>query len=989
MSSKVPFYTQTAILDRYTHSPNPAQDPVAVRVVLDMLRTRPDLRDYFFRSGPSAAWAYILWERGFFAAPPEPQKTEQGVVLPRWDVQDYLVTVASQVPDVVIKHVESVTGPSWYKSQAIRALCYIPAEMAETAVPKITEWLADPVLVTTIAGEASKLLVSLARNHRTDAAFSLFRALTTPFPPRAPKPLSVAIGIPANPGLDQLLEGRGGIPSAIDLLKVLDIQQLVQILEENLRAVLRLEAETAQVLGHENSSWWRSAIEDTDQDRSDSFKDKLLCALRDALETWVQEDAKSAETLVQQYLSEELGILRRLGLYILHSHPAIYPVLVVSELGREANLSDTDIHHELFLLLQHGYRYLMPTRQDTLVQSIVKGPPPGHVNELAIWAQTSLGIDPAEYAQHYSKSWIRDRLWMLRDDLTGHPKALLDSLVAETGVPEHPSFTRWTSSYFVQEVAPLTNQQLSEMPPATLAQFVKEWQTGPERGSGPQRVSYAGLANEVAGIIAANPYKYVDYLVDISSHRPEYADAILSRLADAKQVTSIPWQLLIELCERLLANDVLRLDTNRTYEGSWIAVRLAMVRLLEVGFANPERAILLEYLPQSRDILITLLDDPDPDLASDRPPEGWAGHNDPDTVALNTVRPSALAALIDYAVFSAKLVERDKDDTPKEAGVRRLEQIVSDALTRKLDRQADPSRALHSVYGRNLLRLYWLDKRWTESSIEQIFPEGEDEETVWFFVVAWDNFVTVNSFPVYMIDLLRPKYRRAIYNLKRGYVTRTILGPTQGLASHLVLEYLLSGYDLRSQAGHESLIVDYFRQVPPDARGSAAWACWRACAEHPSRLEAFWPKVRSLWEWRVQEASAANHPTDFDDEMRHFAQLFPVVPKTETITTLWPLMEALLPHIARYQRHDIGWESMEEYLSQEVERDPIRTIQFYSLMYKQTPMPEWFYRNDKARKIIATAAAHVDSRNDALALIDLLARKGDHQYRDIYERYAV
>ena len=174
-----------------------------------------------------------------------------------------------------------------------------------------------------------------------------------------------------------------------------------------------------------------------------------------------------------------------------------------------------------------------------------------------------------------------------------------------------------------------------------------------------------------------------------------------------------------------------------------------------------------------------------------------------------------------------------------------------------------------------------------------------------------------------------------------------------------------------------------------DTFRSAAWACWRACAEHPSKLEAYWPKVRSLWEWRVQEASTANHSTDFDDEMRHFAQLLPVVPKTETIATLWPLMEALLPHIARYQRHDIGWESIEEYLSQEVERDPVRTIQFYSLMHKQTPTPEWFYRNDKARKIIEAAAAHKDSRSDALALIDLLARRGDHQYRDIYERYAV
>jgi len=675
-SDRVGFYEQAALLDELHTWENIVEYATTLEVVLEMLQSRPDLRNYFFRSGPSAAWAHILWEHGFFATPPEPQKTEQGVMLPRWDVQDYLVTVASQVPDIVVKHVKSVTGPSWYKSQAIRAICYVSAERAETAVLKIAEWLADPALVTAIAGEASELLLLLARNSRTKAAFSLFRALIAPFPPADLKAISFAIGIPANPGLDKVLEGQRGAPSAFDLLKNLDIQQLVSILEDNLRAVLKIEAGAAQTPEYENSSWWRAAIEDTDQDRNDSCKDKLLSALRDALETWVQKDARTAETLVQQYLNESLGILRRLGLHILHSYPANYPELVVSELGKEANLSDVDIHHELFLLLQRGYRYLTPADQDILVRSIINGPPPEQVEELTTWAHTNRGIDPEEYAQRYTKSWTRDRLWMLRDGLTGQPKEFLDRLVAEEGVPEHPSFTRWTSSFSVQEVGPLTDQQLSEMPPDVLTQFVKEWQVSPERGLGPQHVSYVGLAGEVAGVIAADPYKYADHLIDIGTHRPEYAYATLSRFANAKEVTSIPWQLLIGLSEKLLADDAIRQDMSRTFERSWIAVRLAIVRLLEVGFKNPERAISLDCLSRARDILLALVDDPDPELADDRPPEGWAGHNDPATVALNHVRPSALAALIDYALFNAKLVEKKKNVASQDHGVGRLEPIV-------------------------------------------------------------------------------------------------------------------------------------------------------------------------------------------------------------------------------------------------------------------------------------------------------------------------
>ncbi len=136
-SEAVPFYAQTALLDRYIHSRNPAEDLDALEIVLELLRTRHDLRAYFFQNRPNAAWAPIFWEQGFFDEPPSPRESPAiGAFYPHWDVQNYLVSVAAQVPEVVLKHVLSIEGPGWYISQAILALCAIPVERTAESFPK-------------------------------------------------------------------------------------------------------------------------------------------------------------------------------------------------------------------------------------------------------------------------------------------------------------------------------------------------------------------------------------------------------------------------------------------------------------------------------------------------------------------------------------------------------------------------------------------------------------------------------------------------------------------------------------------------------------------------------------------------------------------------------------------------------------------------------------------------------------------------------------
>lgn len=993
--NEVPFYAQTAVLDRYIRSSDPAADPDALEVILAVLETSQDLRTYFFRSGPNAAWAPILWERGFFDNPPSPQETEAGYVLRHWDVQDYLINVAAEVPDVVVKVAESIEGQGWYISQAIRALCHIPGEQAEKLVPKIIERLDDPQISRLIAREVANLVVHLAQNNRLDAAFDLLHALTAPIPPSDMKRIGeMKWGAVAAPKFPDVRVAKRFFERDFRQVAVLDPERAVTILQEHLCTATHLEAEALDSPDFETRSSWRSAIKDSEQDILIDYRHELLRALRYSLETWVQQDAQVVEPLLKQYLRDGREILRRLGLHILHTFPTTYLALATDELRRVENLDDTGIHHEVFLLLQKGFPHLDAADQTALVAAICNGPPPARVKqwaERAHWAEQEGGVDAEDDVRGRVQLWIRDRLWMLKDYLSGKPAETLDRLVEEFGPPEHPEFARWFSGVFaVRDVAPIQEQELVQMSPEELVRYVQKWHPDPQQSFGPEQTTYRGLANLVANVILAAPQRYADQIASVILFRPEFAYALLNHVWESKPATSEAWESGIGACEILLGDQTVRNDMSPAFEISWTSVRSEIVRLIQLGLNNEQYRIPAHILPRVRDILLALLDDPDPDEVADRPPEGWLGHEEPATLAINRVRPRALLAVIEYASLWAQTPkETGQEPHAEESGSMRLEPVVREALSRKLDRLEDPSWAVHSVYGRYLPRLFWLDQEWVETHVDQIFPEGEDEDGVRYYVAAWDSYVIFNGFWSPLFELLRRKYERAIQNLGKGRVTQTHLDPQRHLATHVVWEYLLSQYDLGLPAGPQNLIKLFFQEAPPQACGEVPWFFWRVLEDNPNELETYWPRVRAVWEWRAREASAANHSIDFDDEMEWFAHLLLVAPQHETMVSLWPLLEALLPHVTRSERREEGWLTVEKYLAAEVDRDPARAIEFYRLMYDQAPQRRWYYyAREEARRIIEKAAADKKARHEALWLIDLLARRGNHQFQDIYDYYA-
>jgi len=982
-NTAIPFQAQTAVLDRYVHKVRIDTAAPAISTIIRVLQAHQELRDYFFSRGPSAAWAPVLWEKGFFTTP---ATSEEQQVRMLWDVQSYLIMVAQDASDIVLRHVRSVERPPAVVKRALQALCRIPAQEIIAVLPRLTAWLEDPSFGAVVAAELWETMVVLARADHMAEAFMLFRSLTRPMVANqgrgrdglhAPVQELASSRVPAR--LDPALS------VSLRLLTEKDTTQVIAALEEHLRVAEELVMTPRD---HGAMSWWRSAIEDTGQDLHDTYRDWLLATLRDSLEDWISRDASAAEPTVARYLTDTHAILRRLSIHLLRRFPTHYHSLISRVLVDDRYLNDFDLHHEYFLLLQQGYTHLTPPDQEKLVQAILNGPPPDTARSLAEWVQHAYGEEPDAYMERHTKVWIRDRLWMVQSLLDGRPAAVLRELLSEAGPPNHPEFTHHSTGGWVEEVGPLTDEEIADLSPDQLLAFIKRWQPRPQTSPTLRQESYSGLAGAVARVLIADLRRYGDSLLPLARHRPEYAYALIDLFTKNAKVNNVPWDHVIALCDQLLVDEEVRVDNKRGYSGGWSGVRLAIVHLLEMGLEPSNHAMPRDDLERVQNILLALVDDPDPDRASDRPAEGWAGHNDPATVALNHVRPMVLLALLTCAVQRAEVTLAESPGEARGPGPARLDPLLRAILERKLERTLEPSRGVRSIYGRCLYLLYWLDQHWTETTINRIMPLDSDDESVQLFVAAWDSYVIFNPLYINMLPLLRTRYERAIDNVSQGWITKTHLEPERRLAEHLVLVYLHVETESSFAPDSANLIALYYRKGTAEARGRAAWVLWRFCEDNKTKLDRFWLKVRALWEWRMHEAIAADHSVDFDAEMEWFALLLPVAAGRETIISLWPLAEGLIPHVTRSGQRSMGRDAIETYVGLEVERDPVRAIQLYRLLCEHSEPPMWYSATNERRIILEKAAADARSRDQALALIDSIVRRGDYGSRDIYERYA-
>lgn len=881
------FYWASKILDvvkRWDASVNTS----ATETVLEKLESREKLYNYFFDEETDTSWIQSLVDTDRFQSPPR-------------HLLAYLYDIASLHPDEVSFVIrEEITGLDRSEQALVVSIIQeLPLEYRVDLYDIVKDGLdeLEPRL-DMYYSRSAELAEDLVNGEYFDEGLNLIDSLLT-------------IRLEAEPeGRNEDIMGSYYLTSLFEegtLERLVENRpnQTLELFEEKLSDATTARAEAREKEVDDLYFFHQFAVSNfsiEEDDRNKPFE-LFVGLLRETVDVWFELfDVESQREKITEYLDSNV-ILRGFGFYLLREHSEDHTDLVGEELLDEENYRDIRLTKEFNLLLKHGFGSLPEDQQEEVVEVISSVPVRDSYERIAEERQDEFeDMSVEELVERRSDRWIRDRLWPIRDDLSEEAEQQLsDLLVQFEEEPEDPE-TSAIRGGFVSHESPEPRSELEEYSPNELINFCieepfeeQEWYESAQEGSGRtgsvEEIGRQGAAEEIADIILDNPERYATEIPRLRQAPASYSNRLLGhlrdRIEDEREILSSQEfrEALWELSESIVANTEEWPKHTRKRVG-W---------LLRDGFSNAD---LYEYFLQEedrvRELILTLTDDPDPDISTDRPPEGYAGHNDPSHTALNTVRPVAVDALIIYT----RRVSVDADSEPDSKVIEKLE-----------ERMDDISLGVHSVFGRRLLTLWSIDEDWMIDYLPEIFPRSQSQRDTERFTAAWDSYVAFSQAHPDVFPHLRKYYFHAIDLVAEGKTTETI-NADQQMAGHLLGNYLFE-YDLEEWS--ESLLAYLYDRGDPDLARQVAWSLWR-WGDDQEEDDAYdkWDKTRLLWERRVEQVGDDD---TYSEEITWFVRYLCQVGNRVDLSEVGDLLRQSIFHIGNHQHSRRVWSNLEGYLS--------------------------------------------------------------------------
>jgi len=947
---------------------------------VDALRSRPELRRPFFDGLTDPAWAWAFHTSGFLYTR-DPEDLELEVYL-----STYLSAVAPQIPDL-LPEVLKKTRPRTHGALAalMHAVVRLPVDRAAECVPSLASWLEGSGGLLLLDEVLFQLIDALIHEKLLEAALPLIK---------------VAIGPPlglAQAGKEEartlyklwtetLDNVRERLTPLAQSIASGNAQGVVELLEETLMLALRIGSPWDLAEVDVKRGFWRSAIEDTDQDRHDEVRDFLLVMLRDLLIAWLHVGRQEAVARVDQYLRSEVGILRRLGVHLVSAAPQVCSDALERLLTDPSSYSDLTIHHEFFHLLRTTVTGWPVRLREEVVRLILSGPDQIQALKHAKWvrdhqADLDLDAEAARYARH----WTLDRLWMLRGHIDVDADARLSTLVSEFGEPKHSEFLVWSSgAVWVGEAAPVTTEELAKLTPGQVIDVLTSWSpdaaTADALRPPPTR---AGLAAAFETIVKIHPLQWTNCAPELMRaplHPEYYYHYVRGLQAALEEGAELPIPSVVALCEQVVQRDQSSDPPAVRGEVSQCGLDFEVIDLLgscaEAGKGGSTQESI-------RTLLIQLAHSVDPGADIDSAETAAEKRVDPALVALNHVRPKAIAALIDGCASEKRRGASDG-----------LNERVKALLETRLAHEDESSLGCHSVFGKYFRTLLWLDSSWLLGRLELIFPEDPSPTSRKYFQAAFDSFLLWGGgLPVDAYAALRPKFKYALSlylpagaSQAEGHREEA----TRALAACVLLAYSLGLEELPvgARGPSQEMLGLFYDQASPELRGIAVWNLWRRLNDAPDEylrgnsLE----RLMRLWEWRVECAVASSFSQEFDREIQWFGHwprlLESVLPEARVIE----LIRRMLPHIAR------DWGTTRElggYLLEVADHNPMLALSVLQELHEVGERMGVSMRPGHGHEralLLKALEFSSQSRRQALEMINWLGRRGTW-HRDLYNQY--
>jgi hypothetical protein len=773
--------------------------------------------DRFFGQLDSPAWLEPLRSHtDYFTAPTALSRGEDGsATYTPWPAGQYLVRMAALESErakvIEIAIALETDNPEAHERVTEAALAMPPVDAARL-VEMIGEFLQTP-FQWALPMKATDLAKQLVAGGEVDAGLALLRAILAG--PRVANDHWLYLHT-----LEESAEGFFPASGVSGVTLVADL----------LAEVIASHSETASESGDDHSYIWRQALE---HGRRHDAKDVLVTALREALGAVAESDASIVPELVALLEARRHAIFHRLALDLLDRYPNGCGQLIAERLTTERLFADLHFRREYTKLAGEHFASLDPEQQQQILDWIERGRDDDDAErrDLRQLRELSrLGRPlPGEWERRYVELTERFGEYEERDVLEG--------------------------AIFTGPIAPLSKDELANMPVADVLKYVREWMPEDQwRAPTPE-----GLARLLADVVAAAPVPYATAAADFADVDPTYARALLDGLQGAlREGRSFDWQPVLELARIVLTKPRViegRNENNWDIDAGWKWTRKELAHLLAAGFQT-DPPLPLEHAPSVFAILRELAGDPNPELGDEAEREGGM---DPATLSLNTVRGAAFHALMGYVWWRAK--SRENVGLPDDG----IEPEVAELLELHLDPSCDPTHTIRSVYGQWFPYLATVDPNWAGDHVSAIFPRAQ--ELAGLRAVAWETYVTFTRAYKNTFELLRDEYVFAIDQLDTVSAAKRPgrRDQDEALADHMMMLY---GYGFLEL--DDPLLGRFFKQAPLVLRGHAIEFVGLSLENAATLDQKGETRFRALWEKRL---TAFNGETGAE-ELKGFAWWF-------------------------------------------------------------------------------------------------------------------
>lgn len=966
-AAELPFYTRTAVLDVLKEQTTPSSE-VASRLAKHL---KSEIYDrYFFANLTNPNWVLPLHAAGYFYEPPDPVETQPGYLrFPWWGGGVYLTRFAENYAEVLLDVACNVQSENASSLEVLlEGLVKIPARIAAGAAIHVAKWTPlfqggfDPVGVGQFMGH-------LMDGKCVEEALVILSALYTPVIPRSEKSQqAINLGIVrVKAAVDEywlrhIWRDYGG-----KLVKLVP-EQVADLLEKNLVEALDLERESyGQPKGSETPSFWRPAIEEHEQNSSIyPLHDLLVDGLREAVRYICLNDSKTGEGILGRYLASNHSILRRIAIYMLAQFGSAYPQLLIQVCTTRANLDDSAIHHEFFSLLSEQFARLPVAIQSQLVNWFFDGP----VNTAAVAARLVERVGPDKLEAEllrYREYWTLRRMWSIRQHLKDSDKDRFDDLCRTHGEPDHPDFLSWSSGvHAITHASPVSEQQMTALSLEKIIEELKKY--APPSPS--IEHSRAGLAEALAGAVRADPTRLTGLAPLLIGkgvrfvYIYHYLGAMRVAIERGDQLDLSP---ILELCRYVasLLEDPYEQEKDR-HEAGLRAAQFEIANLVEALLKQEKIDLDEEKEERLCGVIRLLLKNPDPEPDTELEPR-----RDPVSRSLDSVRGKAMHDVIEFARYQDKQARRQGAEQEHQPN---LDPFVKEVLEQKLDKSADTSRAVHSVFGWYTPLIEYFDKDWLASNLARIFPDDPALEGFWR--AAWDAYVSSNNVYKRPFLLLIPQYRRAISLLGEPEDPRRP-GTTKGerLGEHLAFAYIHGLIDFESDDG---LLQSFYATANDDSRGHVAFWLAKALGELELKADnSIWVRMWALMTRRLNVASESDRVEGFQDEVSSYMRWLEHTPVP------FSDMEPFIRMTARFLKEGYSKKLVADYLARHAKEFPRQAIEIMHEVVQLAEAPWFSLYEDDLDGIIGPAVGSGDVRaiSEAVAVINILGERGDFRWK--------